>query len=145
MKRIERPSADAAGPEPAATGLRRPIVAAPAVTRVAALGIVLGVLAQAVLAGGFLAGRPGLRVLHEYVGYSLLAAAVLVLVAGLVGRRSRPEPLSELGTRATTAATEPDRTKEALKRHAADQVVRHTSADDFGPGSGGGSARGRSR
>lgn len=57
-------------------------------------------LTQAALAGGFLAGRPGLRNLHEYVGYTLLAAAAVVLVAGLVGRRTRPEPLSELATRA---------------------------------------------
>ncbi len=83
----------------AVTGTQR-TVAAPTATRVAAAAIVLGVLAQAVLAGGFLAGRPGLRDLHEYVGYTLLAAAAAVLVAGLVGRRTRPEPLTELATRA---------------------------------------------
>ena len=89
---------------PATTGTSR-IVAAPMTTLVAAAGTVLGVLAQAALAGGFLAGRPGLRDLHEYVGYALLAAAAVVLVAGLIGRRTRPEPLSELATRAALVLT----------------------------------------
>jgi hypothetical protein len=75
------------------------ILAAPGITRVAAVTILLGVLGQAVVAGGFLAGRAGLRQLHEYLGYSLLVIAVVVLVAGLLGHRSKPESLTAVATR----------------------------------------------
>lgn len=69
-------------------------------TRILAGFVVTGVLAQAVLAGGFLAGRPALRDLHEQLGYGLLAAAVLLLVVGLVACRHQPPTTAALPTRA---------------------------------------------
>ena len=52
--------------------------------------IVVGVVIQGGLAGGFLAGRPTLRHLHEHLGYGLTVAAAMLLVIGLAGRRRRP-------------------------------------------------------
>lgn len=49
--------------------------------------IVAGVVAQSALAGGFLAGRPALRDVHEHLGYGLLAVGLALLLIGLLGRR----------------------------------------------------------
>lgn len=90
---------DLAAPEVTQRSRRR-TVSVPRVTRIGALAVVLGILVQATLAGGFLAGRTVLRDLHGYVGNSLLVVGAVVLLAGLVGRRSTPESAAELGTRA---------------------------------------------
>jgi len=67
-------------------------------TKILAGAIVAGVVVQAALAGGFLAGRATFRDLHEYLGYVLLAAGSAVLVVGLLGRR-RSEVTVRLPTR----------------------------------------------
>jgi hypothetical protein len=74
-------------------------------TRLMAGAIVAGVVVQGALAGGFLAGRVGLRDLHEHLGYGLLAAAVLLLVVGLVARGRQPLVTAALPTRAALALT----------------------------------------
>lgn len=73
--------------------------AAPGGTAIGTAVIILGVLVQASVAGGFLAGSAILRALHAYFGYGLLSLAAVVLVAGLVARRSNREPLTILATR----------------------------------------------
>jgi CHASE2 domain-containing sensor protein len=61
--------------------------------------IVAGVIVQSALAGGFLAGRPALRDVHEHLGYGLLAAGLALLVIGLLGRRSESAITVRLPTR----------------------------------------------
>jgi hypothetical protein len=74
-------------------------VVVPATTRVLATLIVVGVIGQGVLAGGFLGGREALRSVHELLGYSVLLVGLVVLVTGLVGRRRVREPALVLGNR----------------------------------------------
>lgn len=73
-------------------------IAAPRVTRFFAGLIMLGVLLQATLAGGYLAGRVSIE-LHGYIGESLALVGLIVLVAGIVGRRSVREPGATLASR----------------------------------------------
>lgn len=64
-------------------------VSAPRVTTIAALIVMVGVLAQAALAGGFLAGYGGLRMIHMVVGMVLVVSAIVLVVVGLFPRRER--------------------------------------------------------
>jgi hypothetical protein len=96
--------------DPAEPGDLRPAVpngpaTARRLTRVLAGLVVTGVLVQAVLAGGFLAGRPALRDLHEQLGYGLFIAAVLLLGVGLAARRQQPPATAALPTRAALVLT----------------------------------------
>lgn len=74
-------------------------------TQLTTISILAGVVAQGALAGGFLAGQPALHDLHEHLGYGLLAAAVLLLLVGLVARRHRPPATVALPTRAALVLT----------------------------------------
>lgn len=85
--------------EPAVTRPGPRSVAVPGLTRITAAVIVAGVLVQAILAGGFLAGRPGLVEVHMIVGVILGLTGIILLVGGLIGRRSNPEPVPVLATR----------------------------------------------
>jgi hypothetical protein len=67
--------------------------------------IVVGVVMQAAVAGGFLAGRPTFRTIHEHLGYGLLLAGFALLTAGLLGRRSQSAAALLIPTRAALALT----------------------------------------
>lgn len=82
------------------TDSRSTSIAAPRLTRLLAGAIMIGVMVQAVLAGGFLAGRPALRVVHQIIGHSLGLLGFLLLAAGLIGLRRTREPAARLATRA---------------------------------------------
>jgi hypothetical protein len=83
---------------PRSGGSRLDSVLAPRVTRVASYVIMGGVLVQAAIAGGFLAGHAW-NDLHMFVGTPLMVSALVVLVVGMFGRRIRREPTSVLVTR----------------------------------------------
>lgn len=75
------------------------VVLAPRATRVASYVIIGGVLTQAAIAGGFLAGHPW-NDLHMLVGIPLVVSALLLSGIGLIGRRrARTESKSTLVTR----------------------------------------------
>lgn len=80
----------------ASVGPRRPRAraSAPRVTTIAALIVMVGVLAQAALAGGFLAGHGGLRTIHMGVGMVLVVSAIVLVVAGLFPHRERGRRLA---------------------------------------------------
>jgi hypothetical protein len=62
-------------------------ISAPRTTRVTALIVMIGVLAQAALAGGFLAGNGGLTTVHMIVGMALVVSAIVLVIVGLFPRR----------------------------------------------------------
>lgn len=76
---------------------RPPGVAAPLTTRIGSLVVMAGVLIQASIAGGFLAGHD-LNDIHMIVGIPLLLSAIVLVVSGFVGRR-KTETTSVLVTR----------------------------------------------
>jgi membrane protease YdiL (CAAX protease family) len=80
------------------TGAGPSHVLAPRVTRAAAFTIMGGILLQAAIAGGFLAGHDW-NDLHMALGGVLIVSALVVLGVGLIGRRSRLETRSLLMTR----------------------------------------------
>ncbi|HEX6939109.1 MAG TPA: hypothetical protein VF158_06825 [Longimicrobiales bacterium] len=84
----------------AATAADTGRIAAPRLTRAVAGLIMLCILLQALLAGGFLAGRIPLAV-HAGIGHTLGLLGFIILLAGLVGRRSAREPASTLAARIT--------------------------------------------
>lgn len=72
--------------EPQETGQLRPI-SAPRTTRVGVWIVMAGVLVQAALAGGFLAGYGRLTTIHMVVGMALIASAMVLVVVGFFPRR----------------------------------------------------------
>ena len=82
-----------------AAGERAAGVSYPRLTRAAAVAVIVGVLAQAALAGGFLAGHAALVQVHMAVGGLLVLSGATLVVAGLVGRRRSREPRSLLAAR----------------------------------------------
>lgn len=86
--------------EPAAgtTVEKKDEIAVPRVTRIFSGLIMLGVLLQATLAGGYLAGRLSIEV-HGFIGESLALLGLIVLVAGIVGRRTVCESGTALAAR----------------------------------------------
>jgi hypothetical protein len=74
-------------------------VLAPRLTRAASFVIMGGVLVQAGIAGGFLAGH-GWNDIHMSVGIPLMLSALVLLLVGTFGRRIRREPKSVFFTRA---------------------------------------------
>jgi hypothetical protein len=89
-------SAEAPGSHRGASRLNH--VLAPRVTRIASYVIVGGVLVQAGIAGGFLAGH-SLTDVHMLIGFPLIVSAFVLMVVGVFGRRIRREPKSVLLTR----------------------------------------------
>ena len=77
--------------QPRASEQRQSPVAAPRVTRAGSFVITGGVLLQAAIAGGFLAGYPWSGI-HMLVGIPLVVSALVIGGVGLVGRRARTEP-----------------------------------------------------
>jgi hypothetical protein len=76
-----------------------PAPAATIATRIAAVVVMAGVVAQATLAGGFLAGHEGWHRVHDVVGSALPLAGLVLVVAGLAVRRVESAQL--LATRVT--------------------------------------------
>lgn len=85
------------------------VVLAPRVTRVAGSVVIAGILIQAAIAGGFLAGYAFLTAVHMLVGVPLIVSSLVLVAAGLVRRNGRREPasrlLNRLGVLVTLIAT----------------------------------------
>lgn len=80
-------------PKPTVSG-----VSAPRTTRIAALVVMVGILVQASIAGGFLAGH-ALNDIHMIVGIPLVLSGMVLTATGLAGRRRNSEPASLVATR----------------------------------------------
>lgn len=76
-----------------------PRIAAPRVTRILAEILALGVLAQAMFAGGFLGGHHQWLAWHQHLGDLIVIIPVAILAVGLVRRRRHFEAASVLATR----------------------------------------------
>lgn len=73
-------------------------VSAPHTTRIAAFVVMVGILVQASIAGGFLAGH-ALNDIHMIVGIPLVVSGIVLTATGLAGRRRNSEPASLIATR----------------------------------------------